>query len=61
MKQARVGKGLTMSEMADIMGIHVQTYAKLEKHPEKISIEQANTFVKAVGLSFDEIFFGIKY
>ena len=58
MKQARVGANLTQAQIADKMKIHPQTYAKIEKHPGSATIDQAKRFVKIVGVSFDDIFFG---
>lgn len=58
MKMARVGASLTQQEMADKMGIHVQTYAKMEKNPEDVSIKDANLFSEIVGISVSQIFFG---
>lgn len=60
MKQARVGMDLTQQEVADKMGIHVQTYQRMESHPEDVTIKQANEFAKIVGLRFEDIFFGTK-
>ena len=34
MKMARVGANLTQQQIADKMGIHVQTYLKMEKDSE---------------------------
>lgn len=59
-KQARVGKDFTMQEVADKMGIHVQTYAKLEKDPEQFTIRQAEDFCGIVEVPMEKIFFGIK-
>lgn len=58
MKMARVGANLTQQETADKMGIHVQTYAKMEKNPDEISIKDATLFSKIVGIPITEIFFG---
>ena len=37
MKMARVGADLTQQQVADKMGIHVQTYSKMESNSEIIS------------------------
>ena len=58
MKQARVGIDKTMQEMADALGVHVQTYSRMEKHPEDVSIKQAIEFAKLVGIPVSDIFFG---
>lgn len=58
MKQARVGIGATQQEIATKMGVHVQTYQRMERHPEDMSIKQGKLFSKIVGVSFETIFFG---
>jgi len=58
MKQARIGIGATQREIADKMGMHEQTYLKIERDSDIITIKQARRFADIVGLSFDEIFFG---
>ena len=58
MKQARVGINATQQDIADRMGIHVQTYAKLEKNPEDVTVGQAVLFAKIVNLPISDIFFG---
>ena len=58
MKQARVGANLTQADVAAKMGVHTQTYMRLEKHSGDMKIKQAKKFAKIVGLNFDDIFFG---
>ena len=58
MKMARVGANLTQQEVADKMGIHVQTYAKIENDSESITIAEAKQFSKIVGVNWTDIFFG---
>ena len=58
MKMARIGKGLTQQEVADILGVHVTTYAKMEKNPEEVSIKDAKRFADIVGIPATDIFFG---
>lgn len=58
LKQYRLLKEMTQEKLADLAGIHVQTYRKLEKHPEKATIEQALKISEALGESYDDIFFG---
>lgn len=57
MKQARIGIGATQADMADKMGIHVQTYANLERNPDKVTIAQAIRFAELTGHSVVDIFF----
>lgn len=57
MKQARIGIDATQQEIADKMGVHVQTYARMEKHPEDITIKQAALFASIVGVPVSDIYF----
>lgn len=57
MKMARVGAGLRQKDVAEQMGIHVQTYMKMEQNPEDISIKDAKRFAEIVGVSWTDIFF----
>lgn len=56
-KQARLLAGYTQKQIADILGVHVQTYMKWERNPGEMSISTAKQFSKIVGRGFDEIFF----
>lgn len=58
MKMARVGAGLKQQEVADKMGIHVQTYSKMENDPESMTIKDAKLFAGIVGMHWTDIFFG---
>jgi len=60
-KQARIGIEATQQEIADKMGIHVQTYARLEKHPEGMTIKQAIAFANIVKLSVSDISFASEF
>ena len=57
-KQARIGIEATQQEIADQMGIHVQTYARMEKNPEDMTIKEAIKFSDIVGVPIGEIYFG---
>lgn len=57
MKMARVGANLTKQQIADKMGVHVQTYSKMENDPESMSIKDAKLFCNIVGISYSDIFF----
>lgn len=56
-KQARIGAEMTQERVAKALGIHPQTYAKLEKHPEDMSIGMAYNFAKTVGVDFSDVIF----
>lgn len=59
-KQARLFADKTQQEMADFLGIHVQTYRKLEENPAKATVEQAQKISEITGISYDQIFFANK-
>jgi DNA-binding XRE family transcriptional regulator len=58
LKQARLFAGKTQSEAANHLGLHVQTFAKIEKHPEKATISQAIALSDFYKIPCDQIFFG---
>lgn len=57
MKMARIGAQLTQQNVADSMGIHVQTYGKMEANPGDVTIDEAKRFCEIVGRDYREIFF----
>jgi DNA-binding XRE family transcriptional regulator len=57
LKQARLLAELTQQEIAEILGVHVQTYMKWEKNPEEMSIGTAKQFSRIVKREFEDIFF----
>ena len=57
MKQARVGAEMTQQQVADSLGVHVQTYQRMENNPEDISIKQGKKFADIVGVNFEDIFY----
>ena len=56
-KQARLLAGKTQEETADYLGIHKQTYAKLERDPTLITIGQATMIAEFYTRNIDEIAF----
>lgn len=57
LKAARVDANLTQEDMAKALDVHVQTYRKLEEHPDTATIEQAKIISECVNRPYDEIFF----
>ena len=57
MKQARVGANMTQQQVADALGVHVQTYMRMENNPEDVTIKQGKSFSEIVGVRFEDIFF----
>lgn len=59
LKQARLMKGFTQREIAKRLGVHVQTYSKMEKHPDSVTIGDAKRICEILGVSYDYIFFNV--
>lgn len=57
LKQARVLQDKTQEQMAAVLGVHVQTYRKLEENPENITIKQAKIISSFLKVNYDNIFF----
>ena len=57
LKQTRLVKGKTQDEMAEKLGVHVQTYRKLEENPNEATIKQAKIISEFLGVPYDDIFF----
>ncbi|PJN88229.1 helix-turn-helix domain-containing protein [Bacillus sp. mrc49] len=57
LKQARLIKGFTQRDIATKLGVHVQTYSKMEKQPEEVTIREAKKICEILELSYDFIFF----
>lgn len=56
-KVARIEADMSQQEMAEKMGVHVQTYAKLEKNPDMMTIDDAKLFASIVGRDVSDLFF----
>lgn len=56
-RQIRRMREIRQQEMADFLGIHVQTYRKIEEHPETATVEQAKRIAEKLGVSYDDLFF----
>lgn len=57
LKQTRLIKEKTQDEMAQMLGVHVQTYRKLEENPENVTIGQAKKISSFLDISYNDIFF----
>ena len=57
LKQARLLKEISQDKIAKELGIHVDTYRKIEKNPEIATIEQAKKISLILQLPYDFIFF----
>ena len=56
-KEWRLAKSISQQKMADALGVHINTYRKLEEDPEKIRIGQAAKISKTLGVGLNEIAF----
>lgn len=56
LKQIRLVREKTQDEMAEKLGVHVQTYRKLEENPDEVTIKQAKIISEFLGVSYDDIF-----
>lgn len=53
----RRAKDISQTDMADRLGVHVNTYQNWEKEPEKITISNAVKIAEILGVSMNEIEF----
>ena len=53
----RRAKGISQKDMAEKLGVHVNTYQNWEKSPQNISIENAQKIADIFGVSFEDISF----
>ena len=56
-KQWRLVKELTQEDMAQKIGVHVNTYRAWEKNPEEITLKNARKIAGALEVPPDQIFF----
>lgn len=57
LKQARLLKGFTQRDIATRLGVHVQTYSKMEKQPDEVTIGEAKKICEILDFNYDLIFF----
>lgn len=57
LKQARLVRGITQRDMAKSLEVHVQTYRKMEEHPDEVTIGNAKKICEILEISYDQIFF----
>lgn len=56
-EDARIEAGLTQEHMAGELGVSRQTYAALEKDPDRMTIGQARRICRLLGKRYEEIVF----
>lgn len=57
LKQARLIREKHQEEMAELLDMHVQTYQKLEKNPDNVTIGQAKKIAEYLDIPYNDIFF----
>lgn len=56
-RQARLAKEITQADMAKSLGVHTQTYRKLEAHPEDFTVAQAKKIAGVLDMPYDDLIF----
>ena len=56
LRDARMDRGITLKAAAKALNLSRQTYARLEEHPEKMTIEQAVAACDFIGVDIDDVF-----
>lgn len=56
-RQARRAKEITQKEMAESLQVHVQTYRRIEEHPETATIAQARRIAEKLCMSYNDLIF----
>lgn len=56
-RQARLYKGLTIEEMAKMLGMAAPTYSKMENNSKLMTFEIGKKVSKATGVSLEDIIF----
>lgn len=56
-KEWRRAKEITQEQMADSIGVHVNTYRAWEDNPEDIRIGKAVSIAEKLGISLEDILF----
>lgn len=57
LRQWRLAREKTIAEMAEVCGVHPNTYAAWEDDPKVISIRNAEKICDFLGLSINDLFF----
>ena len=59
-KAGRVMKNLTQNDLAEKLGIHVQTYRRLENEPENFTIKNLLKLEEVLEIPYNDIILGCK-
>ncbi|PGS80825.1 transcriptional regulator [Bacillus cereus] len=60
LRKARLLKGYTQSQMANLLDVHPHTYMKWEHKPDTVTVGKAKAISETLGFSYDLIFFSGK-
>ncbi|WP_041963425.1 helix-turn-helix domain-containing protein [Sulfurospirillum cavolei] len=58
LREAREKKGLTQSDIAEMMGMSLRTYQRIEKNPDARKIEDMSKITSILGVNRDQIING---
>ena len=61
LRMLRASKKATMAEVASVIGVHPQTYSKLEEYPGDMTIKQAKLLADYYNTSVNDIFFANQF
>lgn len=56
-RQWRMAREISQNTMAELLGVHINTYINWEKNPENISIKYALMIAKIFAVKLDDIIF----
>lgn len=56
-KEIRRMRGISQEAMVEALGIHAQTYRKLESSPDKMAIKQVKQVCDVLNTPFDVLYF----
>ncbi|MCQ6529873.1 helix-turn-helix domain-containing protein [Bacillus mycoides] len=56
-RQVRLAKGIKQTAVAEQLNVHVDTYRKMERNPDDITIGEAKKICNFLEISYDHIFF----
>lgn len=56
-RQLRLANELTQEKMANLCGVHVNTYINWENNPAKIPVGKALVICKALGVAINDVSF----
>jgi DNA-binding XRE family transcriptional regulator len=56
-KMARISKNYSQRKMAELMGVCVDTWRKIERCPDSATVKQGKMIAEITGIPYDQIFF----